>query len=211
MYVSIVPRVSRKSSNGGILDQRTKGSNGPSLPQGTSASPADVRGAGRYPYPASLMEEGARANASVRMRAELPAAVAVAVLLLAGCQGPDVGQSCSLQAPALADPSVTVPADYLESNPASGCENLVCIKSPPQPAKSKVKSNPYCSKPCVSNSDCSQGDTGLVCRPVTVDPNFIATLSPEARAQYRRVLGCPDDPAAACPIGFSSYCAAPLQ
>jgi len=123
------------------------------------------------------------------------------VLLLAGCQGPDVGQSCSISATSvngLAD----VPADFFESNPANGCDNLVCIKSPAQPASSRVKNNPYCSKACVSDADCFQSDTGLVCRPVTIDPNQIKTYPIEVQEQYQKMLGS---------IQFSAYCAAPIQ
>lgn len=137
---------------------------------------------------------------------------------LAGCQGPDVGQACALQigqgkdAPNLN--TTSVPADFLESGPDNGCDNLVCIKSPDQPAGSKLKSNPYCSKQCVSNSDCFQGDTGLVCRQVTIDRSFINGLPQAQRNAYYRTLGCQiaaDGTATDCPFQFDSYCAAPLQ
>ncbi|OFX22828.1 MAG: hypothetical protein A2V77_13355 [Anaeromyxobacter sp. RBG_16_69_14] len=136
------------------------------------------------------------------MRATFSAVFALGVLGLAGCQGPDVGQACTIQAVGEVDLNKTsVPADFFESGNLS-CDNLVCIKSPDQSAGSKVKSNPYCSKACVSNSDCFESDTGLVCRPVTVDPNFIKTLPQETQDQYQLLLG---------QISFSSYCAAPLQ
>ncbi len=137
------------------------------------------------------------------MRATSSAGFVLGVLLLvAGCQGPDVGQSCRIQTGQVDLNSTAVPADFFESDPASGCDNLVCIRSPDQPAGSKVKNNPYCSKPCVSNADCFQSDTGLVCRPVTVDTNFIKTLPQDVQDQYQLLLG---------EISFSSYCAAPLQ
>ena len=133
-------------------------------------------------------------------------ALALGVVLLAACQSADVGQACLIttgQGAGAVDVNTTsVPADVFQSNAANGCDNLVCIKSPDQPASSKVKNNPYCSKACVSNDDCFQGDTGLVCRPVTVDPNFIKTLPQDIQDQYAKLLGS---------IQFSSYCAAPLQ
>jgi hypothetical protein len=135
--------------------------------------------------------------------------------VLAGCQGPDVGQKCELQTGAggVNLNVVSVPADFFESGNL-GCDNLVCIKSPDQPAGSRVTNNPYCSKACVSNSDCSQSETGLVCRPVTVDLNFINSLPRAQRDQYYQVLGCQiasDGTPTQCPLQFQSYCAAPLQ
>lgn len=128
------------------------------------------------------------------MRARLvPAAVLLG--MLAACQQPDVGQLCSFDLPGAAD--APVQADYLETGKTE-CENLVCIRSPDQPAGSRVKSNPYCSKPCVSNSECSTGDTGLVCRSVVLDPAFLASLPEDVRQKY---LG---------DVQVSSYCAAPL-
>jgi len=128
--------------------------------------------------------------------------LALAIVLLSGCQSPDVGQSCSIQTVGSVNLNTTdVPADFVEFG-NEGCDDLVCIRSPNQPSGSKVKSNPYCSKPCVSNDDCFQSDTGLVCRPITVDPNFIKTLPPSVQTQYNQILG---------QLQFSSYCAAPLQ
>jgi hypothetical protein len=116
------------------------------------------------------------------------------LLALLGCQDPDVGQSCSFD---LSPVPQTITADYLETGKTE-CENLVCILSPAAPTGSKVKNNPYCSKACVSNSDCSESDTGLVCRSVVLDPDFINKLDPAVRAKY---LG---------DITLSNYCAPPL-
>ncbi len=132
------------------------------------------------------------------MKAQI-AGLALGTLLLVGCQDPDVGQPCTFDLEAATD--TTISADYLETGKTE-CENLVCIKSPPLPSNSKVKSNPYCSKPCVSNSDCSESDTGLVCRTVVIDPNFVKSLPPEQQQKYQDFLGA---------IQFSSYCAAPLE
>ncbi len=124
--------------------------------------------------------------------AHLPVA-AVAIALLTGCQSPDVGQACVF------DLSVPQPvaADYLELGKTE-CDNLVCIQSPPAPAGSKVANNPYCSKACVTDSDCSSGDTGLVCRDVVLNSDFINTLPPDVRNKY-----LPGSP-------FSKYFAAPI-
>lgn len=123
-----------------------------------------------------------------RCRPRLPLLAALALGMLAGCQDPDVGQTCSFDAPALTEGSIT--GDYLETGKTE-CENLVCIRSPQRPS-------PYCSKPCVSDSDCSKDETGLVCRAVVLDPGFIAQLPEDVRRKY---LG---------DVQFSNYCAAPL-
>ncbi len=141
----------------------------------------------------------------------LPVLVSVLmVALLAGCQDPDVGQRCAFNLPGVASVDQgTVTADYFENGNA-GCENLVCIKSPQPPAGKAfnlycqqqdagvVVCRPYCSKPCVSNADCSSGDTALVCRSVVLDPTFLSSLSDDVRRKY---LG---------DIQFANYCALPL-
>jgi hypothetical protein len=127
------------------------------------------------------------------MRSRRLVAAAGGLFVLLGCQDPDVGQKCSID---LAVPQPVV-ADYLETGKTE-CENLVCILSPPPPAGSKVKENEYCSKVCVSNSDCSESETGLVCRPVVLNPEFINSLDPTVRQRY---LG--DNT-------LSNYCAPPL-
>jgi hypothetical protein len=121
---------------------------------------------------------------------------AVSALALAGCQDPDVGALCNFDLPGVNDGPVA--ADFLETGKTE-CDNLVCIKSPPPPQGSKVRNNPYCSKPCVSNADCSEGETGLVCRKVVLDEAFIDSLPPDVRQRY---LG---------EIRLSTYCAAPVQ
>jgi hypothetical protein len=124
------------------------------------------------------------------MRAALlPAALA----LCAGCQDPDVGQACTMRLAAL---DLPVAADWLETG-AVACANLVCMKSP-VPGSGWTKPNPYCSKACVSDGDCYRSETGLACRQVVLDPDFLAALDPATRQKY---LG---------DIAFSSYCAIPL-
>ncbi len=130
----------------------------------------------------------------------------VVAVLLVGCQSVDVGQPCSMAcSPGQSATcsyltgldSQDVTSDYLETG-KTVCENLVCIKSA-KPAGSNVKNNPYCSKACVSDSDCSTGETGLVCRQVLPDQAFLTSLPADVRAQY---LGG---------IGLTSYCAIPLS
>jgi hypothetical protein len=124
-----------------------------------------------------------------------PAAIALGALVLAGCQDPDVGGICVFDLPGVDQGAVT--ADFLETGKTE-CDNLVCIKSPPLPAGSRVKNNPYCSKPCVATNDCSPSDTGLECRDVVLDEAFINGLPPEVRAKYLpQILN-------------AKYCAAPL-
>lgn len=142
-----------------------------------------------------------------RMPRSTIAAAALGTLLLLACQGPDVGQSCTISASALQ--SAPAAADFVEfGNPT--CDSLICIESPAQPAGSKVKNNPYCSKACVSNDDCYQNDTGLVCRPVTVDVNYLASLPAATQQEYLNLLGCQGKTLQQCNQA-SSYCAAPVQ
>jgi hypothetical protein len=109
--------------------------------------------------------------------------IAATLGMLTGCQSPDVGQTCSLDIQDTA-------GDYLETGKTE-CENLVCIRS-------AGRADAYCSKPCVSNDDCASGETGLVCRAVVLDPEFMASLPPDVRDKY---LG---------DVRFSDYCATPL-
>ena len=120
------------------------------------------------------------------------ALLAAALGLLAGCQDPDVGQACTL--------SVVIDAptsDWFETG-NTACDNLVCMQSPMPLGGSKVKNNPYCSKACISDRDCYSSETGLVCRAVVLDQEFLAALDPATRARY---LG---------DIQISNYCAIPL-
>lgn len=155
----------------------------------------------------ALLEPKARANPLTTMRATLSLAFAAGALLLAGCQDPDVGQPCNFPS-SLGVDDKAVTADFFESgNPA--CENLICVKSPPPPsgcgkyANATGSCRPYCSKPCVSNNDCAQGETGLVCRPVVLDDTFLNWLAQ-------------NDPDSLKYLGDetqrkqSSYCALPL-
>ncbi len=146
------------------------------------------------------------------MRPNVPklAFVLAPVLALLACQKPDVGSRCVLswnqnwqqdgtQPPPTPD---TAQGDYFETGNVA-CDNLVCIVSP-APASSKYGSCAngacgYCSKPCVSNQDCSSSETGLVCDQLVLDPVFLASLDPTTRARY---LG---------EIQFSSYCVVPRQ
>ncbi len=124
------------------------------------------------------------------MRALESIAVAASVAL-AACGSPDVGQSCPLH---VQDPTYdkttqcsTDRAEYFESG-NSGCDNLICIRSVTAAGcagnASQFETRTYCSKPCVSDSDCYKGDTGLVCRQIVLDAAFLATLPPDVRSRY---------------------------
>jgi len=114
---------------------------------------------------------------------------------LAACQAPDVGGDCDLTVPV----PQSVIADYLETG-NTACENLVCIRSQlTSKLTTPARSGAYCSKPCVADSDCSPGETGLSCRKVILDDVFLANLPQSVKNQY---LGAASQ--------FSTYCAAPL-
>ncbi|MBK9518017.1 MAG: adventurous gliding motility lipoprotein CglC [Anaeromyxobacter sp.] len=132
------------------------------------------------------------------------AAALAALLLLAGCQSPDVGQPCKLPskpgAPSPGPTPDTAAGDYLEFG-NTFCDNLVCIVSPAVPGGRYNGCSGdqcgYCSKPCVSDQDCSRSETGLACRQMVLDPAFIASLDEATRLKYL------------ADIQFSSYCAVP--
>jgi hypothetical protein len=124
------------------------------------------------------------------------------LVMLAACQDPDVGQSCAIAWGNVENIPPPDPVQLFESGGADffesgnvACENLVCIVSP-SPAGSRYAGGGYCSKPCVSNQDCFESETGLVCRQMVLDPVFLDQLSTELRDRY-------------VPLGASSYCAVP--
>lgn len=127
------------------------------------------------------------------------------IVALAACQQPDVGQSCTIKLGSMPVPSPQSLAasgggEYVEFNNVD-CENLVCVLSPAAAGSkygSAVEGRGYCSKPCVSNRDCYQSDTELVCRNMILDSTFLNELDPATKARY---LG---------EIEFSNYCGVPL-
>ena len=145
------------------------------------------------------------------MRPRSPlAALAIAAVALAGCQSPDVGGDCTLtwnptwqqdgtkpppKASELADGGGS---DYFESGNLA-CDGLVCIVSPSPEGSGydRAIGVGYCSKPCVSNSDCYEKASGLVCRQMVLDPVFLDQLDPTTRSRYL------------ADIQYSSYCAVP--
>ena len=142
------------------------------------------------------------------MRVRIPKMALVAALLALGaCQEPDVGQACTLTWGTSPDsPPPPTPVELFQSGGGewfetgnSQCEDFVCIVSP-EPPGAKYSTSGYCSKPCVSNADCFESKTGLVCRQIVLDPLFLAQLDkldPTVKQQYL------SDQA------FSSYCAVP--
>jgi hypothetical protein len=137
------------------------------------------------------------------------AAAALALAALAGCQDPDVGQDCNLAwnplweeqgtaaPPNSAELYTSGGSDYFESGNLA-CDGLVCIVSPAPEGSEYRSTTPglgYCSKPCVSNEDCYEDETGLVCRQMVLDPLFLEQLDPETRSRYL------------ADIQYSSYCA----
>jgi hypothetical protein len=126
----------------------------------------------------------------------------VLLVLAAACQDPDVGQSCTLSwgSDAAAPPPTasTALADYFESGNIA-CDGLICLVSPVAPGSDYdgAAGIGYCSKACVSDDDCYQDETGLVCRQMVLDPFFLEQLDAETRARYL------------ADVQYSSYCAVP--
>jgi hypothetical protein len=142
------------------------------------------------------------------MRRRIPKMALVAALLALGaCQEPDVGQPCTLTwGTSDAAPPPPTPAELFQSGGSdwfetgnSQCEDFVCIVSPVPPGQ-KYSTSGYCSKPCVSNQDCFESKTGLVCRQMVLDPLFLAQLDKVAPALKQQYLG---------DVQFSSYCGVP--
>jgi hypothetical protein len=135
----------------------------------------------------------------------------LALVALAGCQDPDVGNPCTLSwSPTWEQDGTSPPptasllfetggSDYFESGNLA-CEGLVCIVSPAPAGTEYGSTEPgagYCSKPCLSNDDCYEDETGLACRQMVLDPVFLEQLDAETRARYL------------ADIQYSSYCAVP--
>jgi hypothetical protein len=129
---------------------------------------------------------------------------ALAVLALA-CKNVDIGQQCNVL-PASVTPAqdeCTVKGD-LVSTQNYDCDTLFCIVTPK--SKSTCDSTTKrvggrCTKSCVSNDDCFPSDTGMECRRVVLDSDFINELektNPDLLAKY---LG---------DLRTTSFCAEPL-
>ena len=131
-------------------------------------------------------------------------ALVATALALGACQQPDVGQPCTItwgsnETSATPPPTPqTIQSDWFESG-NTDCENLVCIVSPAAPG-SRYASGGYCSKPCVSDQDCFESKTGLVCRQMVLDPVFMKQLEASDPQLATRYLG---------EVQFSSYCGVP--
>ena len=132
-------------------------------------------------------------------------ALVATALALGACQQPDVGQPCTISWGSQETASMPRPdpvtlyqnhgSDWFESG-NTDCENLVCIVSPAAPG-SRYASGGYCSKPCVSDQDCFESKTGLVCRQMVLDPVFMKQLEASDPQLATRYLG---------EVQFSSYC-----
>ena len=140
--------------------------------------------------------------------------VAAVAALASGCQSPDVGARCDIQwalSGTVPPPTPgTATGDYLETGNLA-CDSLVCIVSPATSGKYSSCAGDqtqcgYCSKPCVSDSECYKSETGLVCRQMVLDPEFIALLEAQDAANGTRYAD-----AYLGDARYSRYCAVPLQ
>ncbi len=129
---------------------------------------------------------------------------ALAGLFFIACsQEPDVGQVCTIQWGAgtnNAPDACTSNGDFLETG-AVGCDNLVCILTPTSSSTCSSRTA-VCSKPCVSDNDCFNSKTGLVCRSVVLDETYINLLRQTNPDLANTYLG---------DIQFSTYCAYPAK
>jgi hypothetical protein len=138
--------------------------------------------------------------------------VAASAALGAGCQSPDVGQRCQIPSypGSTLDPKPTeIDGDFLETgNPA--CDSLVCIASPVKTGEYSSCDGTqcgYCSKPCVSDAECFESETGLVCRQLVLDPAYISyletQLAPDGSGRTLADIYLGE-------ARYSRYCAVPL-
>jgi hypothetical protein len=100
-----------------------------------------------------------------------------------------------------------ISGDYLETGNLN-CDSLVCIVSPATSGKYSSCDGTqcgYCSKPCVSDSECYKSETGLVCRQMVLDPEFIRLLEAQDAANGTDFAGKFLGDAR-----YSRYCALPL-
>lgn len=159
-------------------------------------------------HPTTRANGFAQENPMSLARATTAAFFLLTSLALA-CQDPDVGDRCRLAwGPGEIGPTPsTTGGDVLETGNV-GCEELVCIVSPATSGEyascagaDSTTGDPgscgYCSKPCVSDDDCYESETGLVCRQMVLDQGFIAALDPAVREKYLSE------------VSFSSYCGVP--
>lgn len=134
----------------------------------------------------------------MRRRAPLLAVALAALAAFTGCQSADVGQPCNISWGADSDSAptpTTAAGDYFETGNLA-CDGLVCIVSPVTPDQDQTyATGGYCSKPCISDSECYSSETGLVCRQMLLDPVFLEQLDLETRQRY------------VSDVQFSSYCA----
>lgn len=132
------------------------------------------------------------------------------LLLATGCQSADVGQACAMNLQYTDGTPIAVDvgdgmtcaflaADFFRSG-AVECDNLICLETPVGSCTGGTSTpfqvKAYCSKACISDDDCFTKDTGLVCRPLLLDPSYVASLPDGGKPWMPEALG-------------SSYCAFP--
>ncbi len=119
------------------------------------------------------------------MRSDWSAAFAAAFLLLDACSPPsDIGKPCVLRNDGGVWNASSATDDFLDMGTPE-CENLVCLR--PAGSDAGVGSG-ICSNSCTPqdpnqpnspSDDCNSRQTGLVCRPVALDPSFVQAVEAE--------------------------------
>lgn len=135
--------------------------------------------------------------------------VAALAVLTVACQSVDIGQPCNMlpAGASLIVDECTVNGDLL-TNSEDCAKSTYCIVSPVAD-KTATCTATYkrfggrCTKSCISNDECFQKETGMECRSVLLDSEFINELEKTNPGLLDKYLGMD--------IRSTSYCALPLS
>ncbi len=113
---------------------------------------------------------------------------AAAFVLLACTPASDIGKPCTLRRDGGVW-NVSSPTDDFLDTGTTFCQNLVCIRPAGYDGGAGAG---FCSNNCTPDdptatsgpsADCDSATTGLVCRPITLDPDFVKSVEEEDGGQ----------------------------
>jgi hypothetical protein len=133
--------------------------------------------------------------------------IAALAVLAVACQSVDIGQPCNMlpAGASLVVNECTVEGDLL-TNSEDCAKSTYCILTPAAPGTCNDTYKAFggkCTKSCISNDECFQKETGMECRQVLLDADFINELEKTNPGLLDKYLGMD--------IRSTSYCALPLS